>query len=72
MNLSSKVEVGDVVKLAGVKFKCLENTENTKCLDCDINNYIQAFVLREEEFSFCDEKCCNRSDNKNVFFKRIY
>lgn len=72
MNLSSNVEVGDTIKLAGVKFKCLENLQNTKCLDCDIHNYIPAFVLDADEFSFCYEKCCNRSDNKNVFFKRIY
>jgi hypothetical protein len=72
MNLTAEVNIGDIIKLAGMKFKCLENTKNTKCLDCDIHNYIQAFVLNEDEFTFCYDKCCNRSDNKNVFFKRIY
>lgn len=72
MNLSSKVEIGDIVKISGIKFKCLENLQNTKCLDCDINYFVQAWVLDEDEATFCYDECCNREDNKNIFFKRIY
>ena len=52
MNLNSKVEIGGIIKLAGVKFKCLENLQNTKCLDCDINYFVQAWVLDEDEATF--------------------